>query len=274
MQGRLSPRAEGRMQAFPWATWQDEFTWARDCGFDGLEWLVTADRLEENPIWTDAGVDQIRERMAATGVRVTSLCADCFISRPFVRVDEAERRSSIDTIETLIARSATLAIAVIVIPVLEAGEIRTRADAAVLRDSLRGPASLARTCGVRLALESDRAVAAYRELLDSMPPALGACYDVGNATALGFDVAADLRALGPHLCGIHIKDRRRGGPSVPLGEGDTDFDAVFDGLTAAGYSGPLVIETPVCDDPWSQARRHLAFVRDRLRARAAGSVPQ
>jgi hexulose-6-phosphate isomerase len=271
MQGRLSvPAPDGARQLFPSATWRQEFGLAAQSGFDCLEWLVTADRLSDNPICTASGVAEIAAQCAATGVTVPSLCADCFIARPFVHVDQAARRDSIAILEGLIEQSAQAGIAVVLIPLLDAGEIRDAADARVLRDSLHRPMSLASASGVRLAIESDMPGPAYRELVASLGAGACAYYDAGNAAARGYDIVADLRVLGPALAGVHIKDRRRSGPSVPLGEGDVDFDALFAGVAGVGYVGALVLETPAGAEPLVAAQRQLAFARTRQRAASLG----
>ena len=66
MQGRLSPPVAGRLQAFPWKSWEEEFDHARLCGFDTIEWLFQADRHEENPIWIGTGREKIR-RLQTSG---------------------------------------------------------------------------------------------------------------------------------------------------------------------------------------------------------------
>ena len=275
MQGRLSVAARGRPQAFPRATWQQEFFDARDCRFDRLEWLVSDDRLEENPLLSDHGVQQILRHVGATGVRVTSLCADCFMSRPFVRVTDLDRRSSVEVLKRVIARSARIGVEVVLIPVLEAAAIRDRAEGIELLEILRDAIGLAAMHGIRVGLESDLTGVEMRWLIDQAGlPALAAYYDVGNATALGHDVAADVRALGPALCGVHIKDRRRAGPSVPLGRGEADFSVFFEALSDVGYTGPLILETPVGDDPLVMARSHQAFVQDHLRACHGARAPR
>jgi L-ribulose-5-phosphate 3-epimerase len=271
MQGRLSPRARGALQSFPQDTWREEFATASQCGLDCLEWLVTED-VDENPIWTEAGRAEIRARTLATGVRVTSLTAHYFVTRPFVGVGDADRRRRIAVLESLIRCSSAVGIDVIVVPLLEEGAIRSAADAAAASEAIGGASDLARACGVRLALEADAPLPMYRDLLDRMPAGTGACYDVGNATARAYDVAADLRELGESLFSVHIKDRHRGGASVALGEGDTDFEAVFESLAAVRYTGSLILETPVGDDPALQAERHARFVRQRLAAPESSRV--
>ena len=55
MQGRLSPSRAGRAQAFPFATWREEFAHAAEAGFDSIEWLVTAELYADNPLLVDHG---------------------------------------------------------------------------------------------------------------------------------------------------------------------------------------------------------------------------
>ena len=40
MQGRLSPLVDGRIQSFPWNTWEKEITHAKSLGFSIMEWDV------------------------------------------------------------------------------------------------------------------------------------------------------------------------------------------------------------------------------------------
>ena len=84
MQGRLSP-AGARAQAFPRATWRAEFAQARELGFDRIEWLVASGGLDDNPLLIDANA--VRAIVRDSGVRVDSVCADCFIERPMVNAE-------------------------------------------------------------------------------------------------------------------------------------------------------------------------------------------
>ena len=59
MQGRLSPVIDGRIQAFPWPFWQNEFAMAERLGVRLVEWTLDEDRLYENPLLTAAGQTEI-----------------------------------------------------------------------------------------------------------------------------------------------------------------------------------------------------------------------
>ena len=264
MQGRLSPAPTGRPQAFPVSTWQQEFDLAAAIGFDRLEWLVTDEGFDDNPLCTAAGVTAIKERVATTGVRVTSVCADFCIGRPLVRVSAAERQSTVDRLQWLVGQIALIDAQVLLVPLLEQGAMRNEADEITVASALAPVLVMAKACGIRIGLECHLDASRQRALIErTRSTALGAYYDVGNATFAGYEAAAEVRALGAALFGVHLKDRPRGGGSVPLGQGGVNFPAVFAALIEIDYRGTLIMETPVGDDPVAMATRHLAFVRDR-----------
>jgi len=267
--GRLSPPVPGRLQAFPWRSWREEFSRARASGFASLEWVFDGDRHEENPIWTADGTAEIREYIADTGIRVDSVCADYFMIHPLFGVAERVRAETIQVLEQLIRQAAAIGIRTLLLPVLEGTEIRSGRDKRELLECLRRPLELARAHRLRIGLETELPAEEYRALVEEAGhPALVVYYDVGNATAQGFDVASDVRILGPHLGGVHIKDRRRGGPSVALGRGDVDFPAFFAALAEAEYGGTLVLQPATTADYLGAAATNLTFVRGHLQAAA------
>jgi hexulose-6-phosphate isomerase len=250
------------VQAFPWHSWGAEFELARTCGFDGLEWLFEADRYEENPIWTGTGQDHIRAVAARTGIRVLSICADYFMSHPFVRVTRTEVAQNVKILCQLIACAEAIGAPTVLIPVLEAAEVRSPSEVKALLDALEDPLTVAEARGITLGLETELPAAEFLGLLSSSEsPACRAYYDTGNAAAKGFPIVQDVKTLGPYLCGIHLKDRRYGGGSVPLGTGAVDFDGVLKVLDATLYDGPMVLQAASGPAYLELAQQQAAFIR-------------
>jgi len=256
-QGRLSPSSSGPVQRFPHASWREEFRIARDCGLHFIDWLFAAEDHEQNPVWSEQGLRQIQEMVDATGVAVRSLCADYFMAHPFVRVSDGQRVEHAATLSELIVRSSRAGIAVVVIPLLETGEVRNADELRELRAALAGPLDIAARLSVTVALETDLPAAIIAGVKPH--PALGVCYDTGNAAAKGFDVSADLGRLGSHLSIVHLKDRDRRGTSVALGAGVADLPAFFRRAAALSFRGPLVLETPRGADSLISAKANVAF---------------
>ena len=78
MQGRLSKPVGSRIQAFPAATWEQEFKLASQMGLDAIEWIFE-DPYETNPLWSESGRKRIMELIKETGVRVDHVCTDYFM---------------------------------------------------------------------------------------------------------------------------------------------------------------------------------------------------
>ena len=97
--------------------------------------------------------------------------------------------------------------------------------------------------GVELHLETDCGPESLAALLANLPhPMLKANYDCGNSSSLGYDVYLELAAYGERIGSVHIKDRIRGGGTVPLGQGDADIPALLAGLSRLEYPGDFVLQ--------------------------------
>ena len=55
MQGRLCERVHGKIQAFPWRDWENEFPAAAAIDLHLMEWTLDQERLYENPLMTADG---------------------------------------------------------------------------------------------------------------------------------------------------------------------------------------------------------------------------
>lgn len=258
MQGRLSPPVDGRIQAFPAEAWRDELPRAAAAGLDCIEWIYEHPGEERNPLAADAGVDEVRRRAEAAGVAVRSICADYYMAVPLTPAHLA----------WLVERAARLGARWIVLPhvdssSLRAGPERERALELALREAL--PA--AEAAGVELHLETDLPPGPFAALLERIDhPLVRANFDSGNSASLGYDPGEELAALAPWLGSVHVKDRVRGGGTVPLGAGAVDFARVFAGLARAGYDRPYVLQVArgEAGDEVALAARNRAFVEARL----------
>jgi hypothetical protein len=81
---------------------------------------------------------------------------------------------------------------------------------------------------------------------------------------------AEWAAYGDRVGSVHIKDRIRGGGTVPLGTGDADFPGLFTALREAGYDGPWVLQVArgTSGDEVTWARRNRAFLLNYLERRS------
>lgn len=273
MQGRLSPRPPGKLQEFPWASYAAEFPKAARLGLHSIEWIFEAARYEENPIWTEAGREEIRGLVAATGVRVQSVCADYFMVHRLAGESPAALAHHRDVLADLIVAAHAVGADRILIPLLETSAVDSPELKREVALSLRSAVPMAERYGVTLGLEMELPGPEYAKVVESVGSAkVRAYYDTGNSTAQGLDIARDIEPLLPLLHAVHIKDRVRGGTSKPLGTGDANFQEFFPRLLRAGFKGDFVLQHYFDEQPELEAERSLSFVEqliDSARSEAA-----
>jgi L-ribulose-5-phosphate 3-epimerase len=260
MQGRLVPPEGGHFQSFPRAHWRDEFPLAAQAGLNAIEWIYDVYGEDVNPLSTDSGIAAMHALSAETGTAVRSLCADYFMDRPFLRTTAAEQADLIQKMEWLLSRCHAAGIGRVVIPFVDKSRIETEEEKSQVLTILRALLPAAEKNGVELHLETALAPEPFAALMEQCPhPLLRVNFDSGNSSSHGYIAAEEFAAYGDRIGSVHIKDRVRGGGTVPLGTGDADLPAVFQGLAALPYRGDYVLQIartePGGELPWIAQNR-------------------
>src|SRR5882757_7073994 len=157
MQGRLSALVEGKIQAFPWNEWREEFPRANALGLGRMEWTIDQQHLRENPLMTEAGRREILRLSHQNAIEIPSLTGDCFMQAPFWKATGRAQQALVDDLDLVLSSAAALGIEFIVIPLVDNGKIETAEQAeSLLRTLLNRSPSLS-TQGVKIVFESDLA---------------------------------------------------------------------------------------------------------------------
>lgn len=263
MQGRLVPPSDGRIQCFPRERWRDEFALAAAAGLSAIEWIYDLHGADINPIATDEGVTQVRTLSTQSQVMVRSLCADYFMDRPLLRASELEVQERTEALVWLLGRCTLLGVRRLVLPFVDASAIDTDAELEGVICVLERVLPTLEETGVELHLETSLSPIRFADLLALLPHAMVKVnYDSGNSASLGYDPSEEFGAYGSRVGSVHIKDRVKGGSTVPLESGDADFTALFACLEAAAYQGDFVLQVArgPAGDEVAWARKNRDFV--------------
>lgn len=262
MQGRLVPKYKKQYQSHPVGYWDKEFDIVARLGLDLVEFIVDLDGIEKNPLMSSEGMTRIAEAVARTGVQVASICADCFMAAPLHSTDPLVALSSLAYLRRLIYSAPRLSISDIVIPCVDHSSLRTEDDTVRFVAALEAVLDDAGRNGVNLSLETDLDPERFARLLERFnSQRVTVNYDTGNSAALGYDPREELAAYGEKISDIHIKDRIKGGGSVVLGTGSTDFDAFFDALGLLDYQGFFILQAFRDDEGVGIFGRQLDWIR-------------
>lgn len=249
MQGRLSPRIDGKIQAFPWPYWREEFPLAEAEGFVRMEWTLDHHDLAANPLMTADGRAEILALSARCNLAVSSVTGDCFMQAPFWKANSAARAGLVEMAAGVIRAAAAVGARLVVVPLVDDGAVTTPGETAALIDGVETLSELLRETGVQIAFESDRPPAEQMALVQRFPSDVaGINFDIGNSASLGWAPDEEVPLIAPRLINVHVKDRPLGGTTVPLGEGAADLPRVFRLLREADYGGFLILQTARADD--------------------------
>lgn len=266
MQGRLVPPEGGRLQSFPRERWKDEFSLAKAVPLEYIEWIFDAYGQDVNPIYSDVGISTLRGLIDDTGIRIQAVCADYFMDAPLIRCTPSERDERLKVLHRLIHNASRLGVRRITLPFVDASRIETGDDIDIIERVLEVALPNASEHSVEIHLETSLAPGPFAELLARLPhEMLRVNYDSGNSSSLGYDPAEEFAAYGHRIGSVHIKDRRLGGSTVPLGTGNTCFSTVFQELRRFSYRGDFTLQVARGEvgRELTMARENLNFVRQR-----------
>jgi len=265
IQGRLSPQIDGKIQAFPWPYWQQEFMLAERHGFILMEWTLDYPNLLENPLLTKNGQTEIRALCAQHGIKIPSLTGDCFMQQPFYKAQGQEKTALLGLAQRIIEVCGELGITYIVVPLVDNGSLQSEQQEEDLREELLRLIPVLQDTHCKVIFESDWPAERLLKLISSFDsPWFGINYDIGNSAALGYDPRHEIQTYGQYICNVHVKDRLLKGTTVPLESGAADFSTVFSQLRQIGYAGNYILQTAR-----AQNERHaetLCVYRDKVRA--------
>jgi L-ribulose-5-phosphate 3-epimerase len=244
MQGRLSPLVNGRIQAFPWDHWQEEFKLASENNLKVMEWTLDQNDLHKNPLLTTEGQIKIKQLCSKHNMSIPSLTGDCFMQSPFWKAQGKRRLSLEDDFLKILEACKAIGITFIVVPLVDNGSLETDLQQEELIKTLDNFSALLKKNEQKIVFESDFSPLKLGIFINKLDPELfGINYDIGNSSSLGFIPNQEFRFYGDRILNVHVKDRKYGGTTVPLGEGDANFEEVFELLSLQGYKGNYILQT-------------------------------
>ena len=264
MQGRLSPRIDGKIQAYPASTWQKEFEISQEIGYAAIEWIVEKP-VETNALMTDSGKAEIKKMIASTGVRIDYVCADIFMQQPLVRMTKETKSQNKEYLSAILKNAKEVGAIGVEIPFVDNSSIKSENEKLEFIDVMQDAFKLAKDLELKLSLETDLPPTEFRELLENIDlDHVQANYDIGNSASLGFDPREELEAYGLKILNVHVKDRKLGSTTVPLGTGNANINFVLQKLQEIGYRGGLTMQAARGENDVETAKEQLKYVRTLL----------
>ena len=246
MQGRLSPIRNGRIQSFPWETWEGEFETASRIQIRKMEWTIDSENFDSNPLLTSAGKEKIKSLMSLFNLEIPSVTCDYFMENPPWK---ANPEGIFRGIESILAGMSEIGAKILVIPLVDNSSLIDSKTYSQAFNFFSRVSDLLGVSDLKIAFETDLDPNRFAVFMSEFAEErYGVNYDIGNSASLGFNATEEFTAIGPRVINVHVKDRALGGTTVPLGTGNADFPTVFRCLNDHGYVGNLIMQTARAHD--------------------------
>ncbi|GAB3493432.1 sugar phosphate isomerase/epimerase [Spirosoma knui] len=241
------------MNLFVWTTTMDEdlsrtFLFLKEQGFDFVEMPIN--ESGENPDFL-VKWQRVGQQLSELGLGVQT-CTICGPEYCLINPDETIRQAGITYLKRVVDCTAAAGGTILMGPLYAGfktftGQPATEEEWGRSVAAMREVAEHAQERNVTLAIEylnrfetylltcTDDLVR-YVEAVDH--PNCRAAFDTFHANIEEKSMASALRKLAPYLVHIQISENDRSTP----GQGQINFDRVFDALQEIGYEGPIAIE--------------------------------
>lgn len=255
MLGRLTPSRGRGIQFFPRneGEWENEFSLAAEIGLTHIEWVWDT---PQNPLVDRGFRAKVRALISETGVPVKGVDLQFLTKTDFAETSDT-------MMHTICEAIADIHGGAIEPPLLEGSTLldpnmRTARIARLARFC-----ELAKEHALSINLETDLSPTEYGKLLTEMPN-ISVVYDSGNSSHMGYDVNEEWNTYSPQIRNVQIKDRPRGGSTVPLGKGSTDFRTLFKKMKETGYTGLVTFQAARGEDGHEieTIRNYMKFVQN------------
>lgn len=226
-------------------------------GVAGLELTVTRSQLGSS----DGGeLERLSARAAAASLEIHALVLGDHNHGGIASADASTAASAADEVRRAIRLAADVGAEVVLIPFFLEAQLRTDDDVRRCGDAFAALCPAAAERGVTLCFEgllpSDGIQALAARVAS---PAFGCYFDLANPLRRGLDPPTEIRALGPLVRRVHVKDMLLRPGDVRPGRGRVDFAECARALAEIGYDGWLTLETPTALPPL--VARDLSFAR-------------
>jgi L-ribulose-5-phosphate 3-epimerase len=217
--------------------------YAARLGLAGVEPMIGAPDCEYLA-WTDARIAQFIAHAERLNICIPSVALGAFNEHGAL-CDLAFAAQAEDLILRSLKLTHALGASVMLLCTYLQAHPDTPRKKANLLAILNRVAPVAQELGVTIALESPLPAAELAPLVRTTgSDFVGVYYDTGNSIYLGFDVIAEIRALGPLIRATHVKDTVAMLGDSHLGKGRLDLAGAVRALNETRYDGWLMLETP------------------------------
>jgi sugar phosphate isomerase/epimerase len=224
-QGRHLPIIKKQIQLFPAEKWHTEMNLLKKTNLKFIEWVVSLDNFKKNPITKLNGYRIIKKKLKKNNIKIRSVDLDFVIKKPPYFMNHAQKIIFEKKIVKIINNCNKLKLKYINFPFLEKATPDTDKKKSFLLNFFTKIFPY-RNKNIYFLIETDLNPKDMLKFIKTFNKKLFINYDTGNSASKNFDFNEEKKYF-KYVKNIHLKDRKKNGPTVRFGKGDVNFDKFF-----------------------------------------------
>lgn len=227
-QGRHLKVINKKIQLFPEKNWKRELKLFNLTKLNFIEWVVSKDNFNKNPICQIDGYKIINQHLNENGIKCRSIDLDFIVKENPLKFTKKKIKFFIEKIKIISSNSKKIGIKYLIFPFLEnsSPNVNIKFNKLVLLlDEIRKvvPNKL------HILIETDLKPVKLILLIKKMKNKIFINYDLGNSASKNYNFE-DEKKYFKFVKNIHLKDRVKNGSTVRFGHGNADFKKLFNFL--------------------------------------------
>ncbi len=257
VQGRLSFSGR-KLQFFP-KNPLAEFATASKIGYDFIEFFGERKKNFKNPVWSDQGIKKYIRASKKYNQKIYSFCDDYIINHSLG--SKLTLKEIINTINQL----QKLKIKKYILPLYGKSFINKKNENKICANLFE----ISKTCkkkNIELLIESNMRPKEFFKLKKKIKlNNFYFLYDTGNRVLLKKNSVSDILKFNKEIKHVHLKDKNLKNKNVIIGEGDVQFNFIFNAFKRINYKGSFTIESQRGKVIKEQATKNYIFFKSLIK---------
>lgn len=263
-QGRHLKIINKRIQLFPEKNWQNELKLFNVTKLKFIEWVVSRDNFNKNPISQINGHKIINKHLKKNKIKCRSVDLDFIVKENPLKLSKDKIKIFIKKIEIISTNSSKIGIKYLIFPFLEnsSPNRKLKIDKLIfLFNEIRKKISKK----IVILIETDLKPLILLNFIKKMKNKIFINYDIGNSASKNYNFEVEKKYF-KFVKNIHLKDRVKNGSTIRFGHGNANFKELFNFLikNKNNYNFTLQPARSKCNKDIKEIKLNIKYIEQLL----------
>lgn len=259
-QGRHLEKINNKIQIFPEKNWTKELKLFKQTKLNYIEWVISADNFDKNPICQINGHKIIKKYLKKYKIKCRSVDLDFVVKENPLKFSEKKLNIFLKKIQTIAFNSKQINIKYLIFPFLEKSSPNSKIKINKIIDIFK-KVKKSIPSKLFILLETDIKPENLIILIKRLKKKVFINYDIGNSASKNYEFDKEKKYF-KYVKNIHLKDRIKNGSTIRFGNGNANFKELFQFLhkNKSKYNFTLQPARSKCDKDIKEIKLNINYL--------------